>query len=78
MARKTCAICGKVITETFYVCMKCVKAYDIPYKYTDWPRWLKDLVNLELKNLKLLRMEEKYLSLDSLGYPFDYKINKKF
>ena len=78
MARKTCAICGKVITEQFYVCMKCIKEYDIPYKYTDWPRWLKDLVNIELKNLRLLRIEEKYLSTDSLGYPFEGKIIKKF
>lgn len=78
MARKTCAICAKVITETFYVCMSCIKTHDIPYKYTDWPRWLKDLVNIELKNLRLLRIEEKYISINSSDYPFEGKIIRKF
>jgi len=62
MARKTCVICGKSITENFYVCLTCVKAYDISYKYRDWPRWLKDLVNMEIKNLAILRIEEKHVS----------------
>jgi hypothetical protein len=68
MARKRCVICDKVITEQFYVCMDCIQNYDIPYKYRNWPRWLKDLVNIEIKNLAILRVEESHLSF---GVPLD-------
>lgn len=62
MARKRCVICGKVITETFYTCINCCKKYSLPYKYKNWPRWLKDLVNMEIKNLSILRIEEDHIS----------------
>jgi hypothetical protein len=42
--------------------MHCIKEFSIPYKYKEWPRWLKDLVNLEIKNLALLRLEEQQVS----------------
>jgi len=67
MTRKTCVICGRVITEHFYVCMKYIKTYDIPYKYRDWPRWLKDLVNIEIKNLAIMRMEERHYRVEADG-----------
>jgi len=62
MTRKRCVICGRAITETFYVCIHCCKEHGVPYKYQFWPRWLKDLVNMEIKNLVILRIEEGHLS----------------
>jgi hypothetical protein len=49
--------------------------HDIPYKYRNWPRWLKILVNIEAKNLRLLRKEEKLLDLDSYS---DSKVIRYF
>ncbi len=60
--RKKCVICEKTITEQFHVCMNCLKTYNIPYEYRNWPLWVKALVNIELKNLKLLREEEKHMT----------------
>jgi len=42
--------------------MACLKTYNIPYEYRNWPLWVKALVNIELKNLKLLREEEKHMT----------------
>ena len=64
--RKYCIICGKAITERFFVCQSCVKKYNIPFKYRDWPLWLKALHNIEHKNLKLMREEEDLISTDDL------------
>lgn len=66
--RKYCIICGKTITEKFFVCMDCLKKYDIPFKYRDWPAWLKALHNIEHKNLYLLRQEEESISFDNVKY----------
>ena len=68
MARKRCVICDKPITEQFYVCIGCVNTHNIPYKYRNWPRWLKDLVNIEIRNLSILREEEKHISFDFDDY----------
>lgn len=64
MTRKSCVICGKAITEQFHVCLSCIRRFKIPYKYRDWPRWLKDLVNIEIKNLTIMRLEEKHMSFN--------------
>jgi hypothetical protein len=48
-----------------------MRTFNIPYKYKEWPRWLKDLVNLEIKNLLILRLEECHISFGSPTTKFD-------
>ncbi len=69
--KKRCVICNKVILETFYVCMECLLEHELPFKYRDWPRWLKDLCNMEQKHLAIEREEEPYLSYEIISecYP---------
>lgn len=74
MTRKACAICGKYITENFHVCMDCVKRFNIPYKYRNWPRWLKDLVNMDAIQLRIDREECYYESFEDVQ---DYEVIKR-
>ncbi len=62
--QKTCAICGKGITERFHVCMRCLNTYHISLKYREYPQWLKELVRINARELFLARKEEGYISTD--------------
>jgi transposase-like protein len=59
--RKQCVICGRFITESFYICSKCSREFSIPEKYSDWPDWLQVLVKIYQRNLYRRRKEQDIL-----------------
>lgn len=65
--RRRCAICNKVITENFYICLNCVKTYSLPYKYRNWPEWVKTLVRIERRALRNARRTSHYLSYERIS-----------
>jgi len=62
--RRQCSICGKVISERFFVCMNCLKKYEIPFKYVDYPDWLKALIRIDSRDLTIRRRELDFLSFE--------------
>jgi len=47
--RSRCCICGKAITDKFWVCTDCEKSHSLTGKYKSWPEWAKSLVNEEAR-----------------------------
>jgi len=42
-----CAICGKPISESFWVCEACQRGYGLGDLYSQWPEWVKHLKEKE-------------------------------
>lgn len=68
--RRQCSICGKVISERFFVCMRCLQEYNLPFRYKDYPLWLKHLIRIDARDLRLRRKEIDHLSLEMLDAGF--------
>jgi hypothetical protein len=43
VAHPVCCICGTSITETFWVCEACERAYDLKHPFPEWPEWVRYL-----------------------------------
>lgn len=41
--RAECCVCGTPITETFWVCEGCERAYGLKGPFRSWPRWVRFL-----------------------------------
>ena len=50
-----CAMCGNPITEKFWACEACERAYDLPKDFHLWPAWAKFMANDEQKRRRLER-----------------------
>lgn len=46
------------------MCMACLRKYDLPYKYKDWPAWVKALVRTENRLTRIERREEAHVSYE--------------
>lgn len=53
MATGTCAICGKRITNCFFVCRGCEILHGLGRKYRTWPVWVKCLVTSHHRERRL-------------------------
>lgn len=74
MSHKSCVICGKRITYTFWVCSACEGRHGldgIPYR--NWPEWTKLLVRTSRRQTTIDRRE---VAFSSMGFdPFEYLTN---
>lgn len=68
--RRQCSICGKIISERFFVCMRCLRAHGISLHYREYPQWLKQLIRIDARDLRLRRREIDHLSLEMLDAGF--------
>ncbi len=63
---KTCVLCGKRITVTFWVCAGCEKDHDIVrVRYAKWPTWIKAMVRadrrqrtIDMRELSFAQVQE--------------------
>jgi len=49
LSHAECCICGRSITERFWVCEPCERANNLGGSWTEWPEWAKYLRNEERK-----------------------------
>lgn len=72
---KSCVVCGKRITPTFWVCSGCEATYGlVGVRYAEWPEWVKLLVRTSRRQHAISSREEPF---SVRGYdPFEQGVKR--
>jgi len=62
--RRQCSICGRIISERFFVCMSCLRKYNISLKYREYPQWLKEIIKIDARDLRVRRRDMDHYSTE--------------
>lgn len=67
MGRAECCICGNNITETFWACETCERAYGLNRPFPEWPEWARYLKREEERRRARRDHEIQIIPVSLLG-----------
>ena len=62
-----CAICGKPISETFWICEACERGYKLNIPFPEWPKWARYLKAREEQHRETRARTVKVIPVSLLG-----------